>query len=161
MDDRALYATILGIGAPWEVVRVELDDAAKAVHVWLEERAGTTFACPECQTISPRYDRVERSWRHLDTCQYETRLHARVPRVACHEHGVKTIHVPWAERHSHFTLLFEQLAIAWLKEATPTAVARRLRLTWEEANGIVERAVRRGLVRRPSMAGRRIGIDEH
>jgi transposase len=74
---------------------------------------------------------------------------------------VKTIRVPWAERHSHFTLLFESLAIAWLKEATPTAVARRLGLTWEEANGIVERAVRRGLARRPAMAARRLGIDEH
>lgn len=141
--------------------RVELDDAAKAVHVWLEERAGTTFACPECQTISRIYDHVERSWRHLDTCQYATRVHAGVPRVQCPEHGVTTIRVPWAERHAHFTRLFERLAIAWLKEATPTAVARRLGLTWEQANGIVERAVRRGLARRPSMAGRRIGIDEH
>ena len=58
-------------------------------------------------------------------------------------------------------MLFERLAIAWLKEATPAAVARRLGLTWEEANGIVERAVRRGLARRPSMAGRYLGIDEH
>jgi transposase len=40
-------------------------------------------------------------------------------------------------------------------------VARRLGLTWEEANGIVERAVRRGLARRTSVAGRRLGIDEH
>jgi hypothetical protein len=48
MDHRPLYATILGIGAPWEVVRPELDDAAKAVHVWLAERAGRTFSCPEC-----------------------------------------------------------------------------------------------------------------
>ena len=46
MDDRALYATILGITPPWDVARVELDDAAKAVHVWLEERPGTTFGCP-------------------------------------------------------------------------------------------------------------------
>jgi transposase len=58
-------------------------------------------------------------------------------------------------------MLFERLAIAWLKEATPAAVARRLGLSWEEANGIVERAVHRGLARRPSMAGRRLGIDEH
>jgi transposase len=43
----------------------------------------------------------------------------------------------------------------------PAAVARRLGLTWEEANGIVERAVRRGLARRRSVAGRRLGIDEH
>jgi hypothetical protein len=38
-------------------------------------------------------------------------------------------------------MLFERHAIAWLKEATPAAVARRLGITWEEANGIVERAV--------------------
>jgi transposase len=161
MDDRTLYAAILGIAPPWEVTRVELDDTAKAVHVWLEARSGTTFACPECQTISPLHDHVERSWRHLDTCQYETRLHARVPRVDCAEHGVKTVPVPWATAHSRFTMLFERLAIAWLKEATPAAVARRLGLTWEEANGIVERAVRRGLARRSSVAGRRLGIDEH
>ena len=161
MDDRALYATILGIAPPWDVVRVELDDAAQVVHVWLEEHAGTNATCPECHAISPRYDHVERSWRHLDTCQYETRLHARVPRVQCATHGVKTAGVPWATPHSRFTVLFERLAIAWLKEATPAAVARRLRLTWEEANGIVERAVRRGLARRSSSAARFLGIDEH
>jgi transposase len=161
MDDRSLYATILGITPPWEVARVELDDTAKAVHVWLEERTGTTFVCPECQTVSPLHDHVERSWRHLDTCQYETRLHARVPRVHCTEHGVRTVPVAWAAAHSRFTLLFERLAIAWLKEATPAAVARRLGLSWEEANGIVERAVQRGLARRGSVAGCRLGIDEH
>ena len=161
MDDRTLYATILGISAPWDVTRVELDERAKVVHVWLEERSGTLFRCPDCQATAPRYDHVERSWRHLDTCQYETRLHARVPRIACRTHGVKTVPVPWATAHSRFTLLFERLAIAWLKEATSAAVARRLGLTWEEANGIVERAVRRGLARRRSMAGRRLGIDEH
>jgi transposase len=164
MDDRALYATILGVVRPWEVTRVELDDAAKVVHVWLTEYAGTTFTCPDCDTVSPLHDHVERSWRHLDTCQYETQLHAKVPRVRCAEHGVKTVPVPWAAAHSRFTMLFERLAIAWLKEATPAAVARRLGLTWEEANGIVERAVRRGLERRASVAAvaaRYLGIDEH
>lgn len=33
MDDRTLYATILGIAPPWTVARVEFDDAAKVVHV--------------------------------------------------------------------------------------------------------------------------------
>ena len=131
-------------GTAW-FTREELDDRARAVHVWLEQQSGTSFVCPECQPASSLYDHVERSWRHLDTCQYETRLHARVPRIECLTHGVKTVPVPWATAHSHFTLLFERLAIAWLKEATPAAVARRLGLTWEEANGIVERAVRRGI----------------
>lgn len=161
MDDRALYATILGLTEPWQVDRVELRESEQAVHLWVREAAGARFTCPECGEPAPVYDHVERRWRHLDTCQFATQLHAQVPRVQCATHGVKTIRVPWAERHSHFTLLFERLAIAWLKEATPTAVARRLGLTWEEANGIVERAVRRGLARRPSVAGRHLGIDEH
>src|SRR5436190_5557431 len=35
MRDRELYATILGVQAPWTVERVELDVAGGAVHVWL------------------------------------------------------------------------------------------------------------------------------
>ena len=161
MDDRSLYATILGLAAPWEVERVELTESEQVVHVWVHARDGTAFGCPVCGEASPIYDHKKRSWRHLDTCQFQTLLHAAVPRVECGTHGVRLISVPWAERRSHFTLLFERLAIAWLKEATPLAVARRLGLTWEEANGIVERAVHRGLARRTSVAGRRLGIDEH
>lgn len=161
MDDRTLYATILGLDTPWDVERVELQMEEQVVHVWVQAREGTRFTCPECSEASPVYDHKERSWRHLDTCQLQPLLHAAVPRVTCATHGVRLVTVPWAERRSHFTLLFERLAIAWLKEATPLAVARRLGLTWEQANGIVERAVRRGLARRPSVAGRRLGIDEH
>lgn len=161
MDDRSLYATILGLQAPWDVDRVELRETEQIVHVWVSAQEGTRFVCPECGEAGPIYDHGERSWRHLDTCQFQTLLHAAVPRITCPTHGVRTIQVPWAERRSHFTLLFERLAIAWLKEATPLAVARRLGLTWEEANGIVERAVRRGLARRTSVAGHRLGIDEH
>lgn len=161
MDDRALYATILGLEQPWEVDRVDVRDREQVVEVWVKASDGTRFTCPTCGAPRGIYDHVERSWRHLDTCQFRTELHARVPRIECPAHGVKTVSVSWAERHSRFTLLFERLAIAWLREATPTAVARRLRLTWEEANGIVERAVRRGLARRPSAAAERVGIDEH
>jgi hypothetical protein len=40
MDDLTLYAKILSIASSWEVARVELDDAGKAVHVWVEARSG-------------------------------------------------------------------------------------------------------------------------
>lgn len=162
MEDRELYQTILGLTSPWEVERVELREAEGAVHVWVQEETGTVFSCPECGAKSPMYDRSVRQWRHLDTCQFTTVLCARVPRVECGAHGVKTVRVPWAEPGSRFTLLFERLAIAWLKEATPTAVARRLGLSWDEANGIMQRAVRRGLARRTleSTTVKRLGIDE-
>lgn len=160
MDDRALYQTILGLSAPWEVERVELREAEQTVDVWVTEAAGTRFPCPTCGNAAPIYDHVERRWRHLDTCQFRTLLCARVPRVTCPTHGVTTVRVPWAAPGARFTLLFERLAIAWLKEATPTAVARRLGLSWDEARGIQARAVRRGLARRVATPVARLGIDE-
>jgi hypothetical protein len=35
MRDHELYATILGLTAPWTVERVEVDVPGGAVHVWL------------------------------------------------------------------------------------------------------------------------------
>lgn len=160
MDERGLYATLLGLTRPWTVERVEVRPGEAAVHVWVGDAPETRFGCPQCGASGPVHDRVERQWRHLDTCQFQTVVHAAVPRVRCPTHGVKTIAVPWAERHARFTRLFEGLAIAWLREATPAAVARRLGLSWDECRGIMERAVARGLARRPSAAAARIGIDE-
>src|SRR5881628_2021858 len=131
MRDRELYATILGVQAPWTVERVELDVAGGAVHVWLTRAEGAPAPCPECQTACPIYDHREREWRHLDTCQLQTRLHARGPRVDCPTHGVVQSAVPWATPGSKFTLLFERLAIDWLREAAVTAVARQLKLGWD------------------------------
>src|SRR5437867_9733781 len=135
MRDRELYATILGVQAPWTVERVELDVAGGAVHVWLTRAEGAPAPCPECQTACPIYDHREREWRHLDTCQLQTRLHARVPRVDCPTHGVVQSVVPWATPGSKFTLLFERLAIDWLREAAVAAVARQLGLGWDAVWG--------------------------
>jgi transposase len=50
--------------------------------------------------------------------------------------------------------------IDWLKEASFSAVARRLGLTCDEVDGIMARAVERGLERRGACEPRRIGLDE-
>jgi transposase len=160
VDDRALYRAILGLSAPWQVERVTLRMEPCEVEVWVAATAETPFGCLECAAPSPIHDHVERRWQHLDTCQFRTLLCARVPRVRCATHGVRTARVPWAEPGSRFTLLFERLAIAWLREATPTAVARRLGLSWDEARGIMTRAVRRGLARRQPTVVPHLGIDE-
>jgi transposase len=58
--------------------------------------------------------------------QYQTVLVAEVPRVRGAAHGVVQIAVPWANPGARFTALFEALVIDWLREASFTAVARRL-----------------------------------
>jgi transposase len=96
----------------------------------------------------------------LDTCQYKTVLTADVPRTNCSKHGVHQVKVPWAEPGSRFTALFECIAIDWLREASLSAVSRRLRVSWDELDGIQQRAVARGLRRRQEEPLTHIGIDE-
>jgi len=110
--------------------------------------------------VQTLYDHREREWRHLDTCQLQTRLHARVPRVDCPTHGVLQSPVPWATPGSKFTLLFERLAIDRVREAAVAAVARQLQLGWDAVWGIERRAVARGLARRETLALRSVGVDE-
>jgi transposase len=96
----------------------------------------------------------------LDTCQYRTILIAEVPRVRCREHGVRQVRVPWAEEGSRFTALFEALVIDWLQIGTIRAVAEQLGLSWDAVDGIMQRAVRRGLERREQARPKKVGVDE-
>lgn len=167
MQDRQLYQQILGIASPWFVERVELKLGEGDVHVHLAHDNHTPWCCPECGAECPIYDHAsERTWRHLDTCQYQTLLHAAVPRTKCPEHGVRTAAIPWAEPLGRFTALFGPpfgrcpLAIDWLKSASRKAVAARLRLSWDEVDGIMQRAVRRGLKRREAEEIAYLGVDE-
>ncbi|MCI0574142.1 MAG: ISL3 family transposase, partial [Myxococcaceae bacterium] len=139
---------------------VELRLEGGEVEVFVEHGGEGRLACPECGQPASRYDKRERRWRHLDTCQYRTILVAQVPRVDCAEHGVKTIRVPWAEPGSPFTALYEALVIDWLRSANTRAVARLMGLTWDQVDGVMQRAVQRGLERRELAAPRRVGIDE-
>jgi transposase len=155
MRDRELYAQILGIHEPWEVhdVALRLEDGEVDVFVSRSRRAA--LQCSACGRECPGYDTLERRWRHLDTCQYRTILIANLPRVKCKEHGIVRVAVPWAEPGSRFTL-----AIDWLHEASLSAVARLLALTWDEVDGIQGRAVKRGLERRKLSPPKRLGVDE-
>jgi len=160
MRDKDLYGTILGIIVPWKVSAVDLQPDQRKVEVRVGWSAASKPPCPTCGRPSPRYDTRERRWRHLDTCQYKTILVAAVPRVECSEHGVVQIDVPWAEKGSGFTALFEALVIDWLREAPISAVADLLGLTWDQVDGVMARAVARGLARRELEPSRVMGVDE-
>ena len=155
-----LYTAVLGLKAPWRVERVETQLDAGEVHVTVALPTNTRWVCPECGAAAPIHDHQDRSWRHLDTCQFHTIVHARVPRLNCPTHGIRQLKVPWAEPGSQFTAMFEALAIDWLQQASVTAVSKHLRISWDEASGIMERAVRRGLARREAEVIKHVGVDE-
>ncbi|MGH3502158.1 MAG: ISL3 family transposase [Nocardioidaceae bacterium] len=161
MRDTELYRHLLGLVAPWEVERVGLSVEDGRVDVWVLHPDRTRFACPDCERELSVYDHSEeRVWRHLDSCAFLTYLHARPPRIECPEHGVRQARLPWAEPHSRFTVLFERLAIDVLGACDVAAAAGLLRLSWDEAWHLMDRAVARGLAAKPLAAPTHVGVDE-
>ncbi len=74
------YRQLLGLDASWEVSEVSLSLEEKRVEIALVHRGGPV-TCPECDTKCSIADHApERTWRHLDTMQFETVLQARTPR---------------------------------------------------------------------------------
>jgi len=159
MNDTKLYEQILGLQPPWAVQTVTLRKDTREIEVQVV-CTETVWGCPTCGRGMHLHGSEPRRWRHLDSCQYKTIIIADVPRVKCSEHGTQTVRVPWAEKHGRFTALFERLAIDLLQECSVSAACEILRISWDEADGIKQRAVDRGLARRPAQPMKRLCIDE-
>jgi transposase len=155
------YRQLLGLDASWKVDQVDFSLSEKKVEIKLSH-VGGGLVCPECGDGCTQADLApEREWRHLDTMQFQTTIRARVPRAKCVRCGVKTTTVPWAGKHSRFTVLFEAFAIQVLiASANLKRAAALLGLDWQTAHGIMERAVARGLERRSVEEVQHVGIDE-
>jgi len=155
------YAQSLGLEAPWRVAGVVIDGERKEVRIRVECAAGEAWGDPETGERAEIKDWQERTWRHLDTCEYETIISARVPRVVLRSGETMTVRVPWAEPGGRFTKRFESRVIAFLEQCrTVRGAARLARITDDQADGVMERAVRRGLLRRKEQPLRHAGFDE-
>ena len=155
------YGALLGLDSSWKVADVDLDLLGNQVVVHLVH-AGGRLCCSSCNEECSKHDTApERTWRHLDTMQFKTEIKAAIPRCNCKKCGVKTIAVPWAGKHSRFTLMFEAFAIKVLQAAANVKrAAELLGLNWDAVHSIIERAVDRGLERRKLDGIHHVGIDE-
>jgi transposase len=161
MDDFGLFRQALGLEEPWEVVEVKFDAARRRLDLRIDFRKGARFACPECGAAGCKvHDTETHTWRHLNFFQHEAYLTARVPRVICAEHGTLQVKVPWARERSDFTLLFEALVMALVKEMPVKAIGRLVgehdTKIWRIVHHYVDRAVEA-----QDLSGlERAGIDE-
>lgn len=155
------YAQSLGLEAPWSVTGVVIDGERKEVNIRVECAAGEAWTDPETGQRAQIKDWQERTWRHLDTCEYQTIITARVPRVVLGDGRTMTVRVPWAEPGGRFTKRFESRVIALLQQCrTVRGAARLARITDDQAEGIMQRAVTRGLLRRRDQPLAYLGLDE-
>jgi transposase len=163
MNDTTLaqhYQQILGDTKPWFVSQVELDATQMTIVVRLSLPPDALWGCPACQGRMHIKEWRPRRWRHMDACQFKLYLEASVPKVECQEHGSQTVQVPWAEGKSRFTQLFECFAIEVLQSCNADKAGKLLGISWDEADGIKQRAVRRGLARRSLKGLEYVCVDE-
>jgi len=155
-----LYKDIIGVRLPWIITAVEKDERDRKITIRIEHGTNHKISCPVCSKEAKTHDHRVRVLRYLDTCQYETFLEVHVPRIKCEQDGVQQIETPFAEKHSRFTSRFECAVIVWLQDSPISAVAENFKLSWDEADGIMRRAVKRGLARREKQSVHNMGIDE-
>jgi transposase len=160
MKDITLYQQILGDTSPWCVSEVQLDVDHLTIVVRLLLPPEVVWACPLCRCRMHVKEWRTRQWRHLDSCQFKTILEGAVPVVECPEHGAQTVQVPWADGSSRFTLLFVRFAIEVLQACSAAKAGDLLDVSWDQADGIKQRAVRRGLARRQLSDLRYVCVDE-
>jgi transposase len=147
VESRDILALGLGVTPPWRLAdqRLDTDRSPHVLEIRLEAERGAMFACPVCGRACKAHDFKDFTWRHLNFFQHHCRITARVPRTDCPEHGVRRAQVPWAREGSGFTLLFEQAAMALVREMPVLAAARYMAITDKRLWRIVEYYVARGL----------------
>jgi transposase len=161
MHDVDLFQRALGLEEPWEVVGVEFDAGQRRLDLRIDFPKGARFACPECGVGGCEvHDTEGKTWRHLDFFEHQAYLSARVPRVMCSEHGTRQVRVPWARERSGFTLLFEALVMALVKEMPVAALAGLVgeydKRIWRIVHHYVDEAVER-----QDLSGvEQLGIDD-
>ncbi len=160
------FRRLLGLGAPWQVIAVEIKKDGEAqpgyVEIKLNHPRKQKFKCRKCGDDCAVADHgKERSWRHLDSMHLMTYIVAAPPRTDCPKCGVKTIELPWAEADSRVTRYFESFALMVISHCGNfKGAAELLRCDYDTVERIVERAVKRGKERRGEIQSTRLGLDE-
>jgi len=161
MHDVDLFQRALGLVEPWQVVGVEFDAGQRRLDLRIDFPKGSRFSCPECDRVGCAVKDTElKTWRHLNFFEHQAYLTARVPRVICEEHGARRVRVPWARERSGFTLLFEALVMALVREMPVAPLAELIGETdmrvWRIVHHYVDEAVDAQDLSRVV----RVGIDE-
>jgi len=147
IDARKIYEQMLKLPSPWEVSKVEVNEAGQEVKVYIEYE-DEEGACPQTGEICKIYDRRERCWRHLDTMDYKTMICCRLPRVKNSFGEYHDIAVDWAEPGFSHTHKFENKCIVVLQKThCQLSASHIMKISDDKMCGIMHKAVNRGLSR--------------
>ena len=174
MNTVDIFSAGLGLTDPWFVSDVQLIPTEESheleLHISVDFKRGAEFNILDedgnvlCDANGQPLelkatDTVERTWRHLNFFQYKTFLHARVPKVRWHG-KCPQVSVPWARKHSGFTLLFEAMVLEYAKHMTVSVLARLVKENDKRLWRIIKHYVEAALALVDMSEVEMLGMDE-
>lgn len=162
MTTEQLFTQALLLDSPWRVAKSSFEGEPKCLVLHLELAPGNrSLPCPKCAAQGCAiHDRRERRWRHLNFWQYQTVIHARVPRVRCGKCGIHQADVPWARAGSGFTLLFEAFALELIRHMPVSNAAELVGENDKRIWTIIEHYVGKAYQQSDWAEVERVAIDE-
>jgi transposase len=126
------------------------------------EQPREKLCCPGCGSRKVRIvERFERCWRTVPVGARETWIRLSVPKVECQKcFARRRVRVPFAEPHRQHTRAFERYVAELLRYMTPQAVSRHLGISWDLANTIQTRRLRKKFGQPKLRHLQRLAVDE-
>lgn len=161
MDELTILNKILNFGKGWEIKDVKINKISKEIDIYLDYVDKTCFYS-EQESECPIYDYSKtRRIRHLDMFDYITFLNFKTPRAQLSNKKIRVIPLKFADERVSFTYGFEIKTILTLQlSLNKTKTAAYLNTSFEVIQHIMQRGVKRGLVRRNLDDVRVASLDE-
>lgn len=125
-------------------------------------QAREKLCCAACGSSKVRIvEWFERRWRTVPIGSRETWIEMSVPKVECQKcFSRRRVTVSFAEPHKQHTRAFERYVVELLRFMTPQDVSRHLGISWDLANDIQKRRLKRKFGRPKLKHLKRLAVDE-
>jgi len=146
----------------FEVYRLESDEAAKTLKLWVRRKRGTKkLICSGCgRHCANIHETTEREVRDLPWAQYRTTVVVELHRVRCPDCGPKVEKVAQLPNKAPFSKRFEEEVGKACESASARQVARRMGLAESTVRAIDIRYLERWEAGRRKPPLRQMGVDE-
>ena len=146
----------------YRVYRAEIDEAAKALKLWVRRKPGNRrIVCSGCgRRVSEIREVDEREVRDLACFEYQTTVVLERYRVRCPDCGVKAEKVEQLPSQAPFSKRFEEAVGQACESAAARQVAKRLGLASSTVRAMDLRYLERWAAGRRKPALRQMGVDE-
>lgn len=156
-----LFEIALGVEAPIFISKIEFDKADSELHIHIDFKRGSKFACPVCgKSECGVHDTTDKTWRHLNFFQYKCYIHFRNPKITCDSCGVHLLKPFWARPQSGFTVLFEAFILTLAKEMPISQIAELVGEHDTRIWRLVNAHIKKAYAKKDLSKLLKVGIDE-